>query len=109
MLDARMGTLIWPARVEKLFYGGASFWTKPSRMWKARRKFTLLYFILPTQLRDQVPEVRKALNTFAWAMRRLFGQVLSYENAVKMKILPGAKFIVKRLINRLSSEILTSV
>ena len=52
MLDQRMGNLIWPARVEKLFYiyNGASFWTKPSRMWKAIRKFTLLYFILPNQL-----------------------------------------------------------
>ena len=109
MLDQRMGTLIWPARVEKLFYNGASFWTRPSRMWKAIRKFTLLYFILPNQLRDQVPEVRKALDTFVWAMRRLFGQVLSFENAVKFKILPGSRLIITRLIQRLSAEVLTGL
>ena len=56
LLDARMGTLIWPQHVEKLCYSGASFWTKPDRMWKARRKIRLLYYILSTQLRDQVVE-----------------------------------------------------
>ena len=72
MLDARAGTLIWPERLEKLYYDGASFWCKPNRIWKARRKFTLLYFILPCQLRDhQVPAVSHALNVFVWAMRRL--------------------------------------
>ena len=70
-LDRRMSTLCWPERMEKLYYNGASFWTKPCRMWKARRKFTLLYFILPCQLRDHVPAVRHALNVFVWAMRRL--------------------------------------
>ena len=54
MLEERMGKLIWPQHVEKLYYNGASFWSKPDRMWKARRKIRLLYFILPTQLRDQV-------------------------------------------------------
>ena len=71
LLDRRMGKLIWPERVEKLYYGGASFWTKPCRIWKARRKFTLLFFILPCQLRDHVPAVRFALNEFVWSMRNL--------------------------------------
>ena len=54
LLDARMGKLIWPQHIEKLYYNGASFWSKPDRIWKARRKIRLLYFILSTQLRDQV-------------------------------------------------------
>ena len=70
-LDRQMSTLCWPERLEKLYFDGASFWVKPCRMWKARRKFTLLYFILPCQLRDQVPAVSHALNVFVWGMRRL--------------------------------------
>ena len=54
MLNIRMGKLVWPQHVEKLHYNGDSFWEKPDRIWKARRKIRLLYFILPTQLRDQV-------------------------------------------------------
>ena len=54
LLDERMGKLIWPQHIEKLYYSGASFWSKPDRIWKARRKIRLLYFILSTQLRDQV-------------------------------------------------------
>ena len=133
-LDRRMATLCWPERIEKLYYDGASFWTKPCRMWKARRKFTLLYFILPCQLRDQVPAVRNALNVFVWAMRRLLvgwctcllvptsltlyrtlshinphhttqGQVHSYENAVKLEILPGSRSIDKASVPALDAEV----
>ena len=75
LLDRRMGTLIWPERTEKLYYRGASFWTKPNRLWKVRRKITLLYYILPTQLRDHLPALRHALNVFVWAMRRLLVSV----------------------------------
>ena len=73
MLDRRMGRLVWPHYVERLHYKGHSFWTRPSRIWKMRRKLRLMYYILPTQIRDQVPPVRHALNTFVWAMRRLEG------------------------------------
>ena len=54
MLNTRMGKLVWPQHIEKLYYNGDSFWAKPDRIWKARRKIRLLYFILSTQLRDQV-------------------------------------------------------
>lgn len=72
-LDHRMSLLLWPHYVERLYYSGHSFWTHPSRMWKMRRKLRLLYYILPTQIRDQIPPVRHALYTFVWAMRRLEG------------------------------------
>ena len=64
-------------------------------MWKARRKYRLLYFMLVTQLRDQVPAVCNALNLFVWAMRRLEGQVYSYDVAVspEMNILPGSRAV----------------
>ena len=115
MLDRRMGRLLWPHYVERLYYKGYSFWKRPSRMWKMRRKLRLLYYILPTQIRDQVPLVRHALNTFVWAMRRLeggeryfcvlyrnkyfinthihttcTGQVHSWNTCIKMGISPGS-------------------
>lgn len=89
---------MWPQYIEKLYYSGASFWSKPDRIWKARRKLRLLYFILPTQLRDQVPAVRYALNTFIWGMRRLLGQVHSFEEAERLHILPGSLSVDKRQI-----------
>ena len=75
-------------------------------MWKARRKIRLLYYILPTQLRDQVPAVRFALNTFVWAMRRLLGQVHCFQEATQMKILPGSRSIDKRSTPFLQSQVI---
>ena len=96
---------MWPQYIEKLCYKGASFWTKPDRIWKARRKIRLLYFILPTQLRDQLPAVRQALNTFVWGMRRLLGQVHSFAAARALNILPGAKSVNKKDIPKHSRQV----
>ncbi len=106
LLDARVSTLIWPQKVEKLYYNGASFWKKPNRMWKTKRKVNLLYYILPTQLRDQIPAVRKALNIFVWSMRRMLGQVHSYQEAKRMKILPGSRTFDKTQIKKLHAELI---
>ena len=97
---------MWPQYIEKLYYNGASFWSKPDRIWKARRKIRLLYYILPTQLRDQVPAVRLALNTFVWAMRKLLGQVHSFDEAVRMHILPGSRSVDKRGIPLLQRQVI---
>ena len=105
-LDGRMQTLIWPEKMEKMAYNGHSFWTKPDRIWKIIRKVRLLYFILPVQLRDQVPAVRYALSIFIWGMRRLLGQVHSFLTAKKMGILPGSKTIDKTKIPRLQLEVI---
>lgn len=96
LLDDRMGKLIWPHYVERLHYNGCSFWIKTNRIWKARRKIRLLYYILPTQLRDQLPAVRHALYVFVWAMRRLEGQVHSFEEANRLGVLPGS-FVVNKV------------
>ena len=105
LLDGRMLTLIWPERMEKMAYKGHSFWTKPDRIWKIIRKVRLLYFILPTQLRDQIPAVRYALSTFVWAMRRLLGQVHSFRTARAIGILPGSRTINKSVVPRLQGEV----
>ena len=75
MLDQRALRICWPHYMEPICYDGASFWKQPQRLWKCRRKIRLLYVVLPTQLRDQVPQVRNAISQFVWAMRRLMGQV----------------------------------
>ena len=79
--------------MEPLYYNGASVWSKPNRMWKSRRKFRLLYFILPTQLRGKVPMLHRALVQFVWGMRQLDGQVYSYEKAWALNILPGSRAV----------------
>lgn len=94
-LETRMKNVIWPHYMERLYYRGKSFWSAPSRMWKARRKFRLLYFMILTQLRGKVPSVHRALMTFVWSMRQMDGQVHSHEAAVAMNILPGSRSFKK--------------
>ena len=94
-LDKRMLGVVWPHYVDRLAYRGHSFWSKPNRLWKIRRKLVLLYYVLPTQLRDQLPKLREAIFGFVWSMRRLEGQVHSYNNAVRLGILPGSKTVRK--------------
>lgn len=92
-LDERMSRVTWPHCVDRLQYAGSSFWKKPSRLWKTQRKVVLLYFVLATQLRDRLPRLRVALFTLIWALRRLDGQVHSFNAANDLNILPGSRTI----------------
>ena len=42
MLDERMGHVVWPHYVDRMHYGGCSYWAKPGRLWKTHRKVTCL-------------------------------------------------------------------
>ena len=133
MLHQRLKTVSWPHYIDPLYYRDASFWIKPGHMWKARRKYRVLLFLLPTQLRDQVPIVRDALLLFVWAMRRLMGsyelvwesvivrtvcitvtvcvdllagQVYSLERAGTLGILPGSIGIVKSLLPEIHVDLI---
>ena len=109
LLHARMMKTLWPHYMEPLAYRGSSFWEKPGHMWKARRKYRLLFFILPTQLRDHVASLRDALILFAWSIRRLIGSVHSYETAVKMGILPGSSVVAKALITAIHRDLVKAL
>ena len=98
LLSDRTKKIIWPHHMERMYYRGSSCWEKPSRMWKCRRKYRLLMHVLPVQLRDQVPQLREALVKFAWTMRRLDGQVHSYDAAITLRILPGSRVLVRSQI-----------
>ena len=50
--------------------------------------------------------MRDALNTFVWAMRRLLGQVHSFDEAIRLGILPGSRSVDKTKIPRLDREVL---
>jgi len=93
-LDERMSRVTWPHYMERLYYRGASFWKKPSRMWKSRRKYRLLLYFLPVMLRDKVPRLRKAMILIVWALRRLEGKsmcVRNYDACVSIIILSNIK------------------
>ena len=109
LLDDRTKSIIWPHKMERLYYRGASMWKKPCRMWKCRRKHRLLYHILPVQLRDQIPIFRDALLAFAWTMRQLEGQVYSFEQATKKGILPGSRSLHKQRIDKLKADLAKSL
>ena len=93
ILDDRMSHVTWPHHCDPLYYGGYSFWVKPNRLWKTNRKVLLLLFILATQIRDKVPRLRTALFLLIWALRRLDGQVYSWDDARRMNILPGSRVL----------------
>lgn len=93
LLNERMGRVCWPHYMDRLHYRDFSFWVKRSRLWKTHRKVVLFYFILATQLRDQLPILHVALFKIIWALRRLDGQVHSYEAATELGILPGSRAV----------------
>jgi len=105
LLDDRTLNTAWPHYIEPLPYRGASFWEKPSRMWKCRRKYRLFLFFLPVLLRDQVPRLRKAIVLMAWALRRLDGQVNSYARALKLGILPGQHALRRTIIDEIGRDL----
>ena len=72
-------------------------------------KYRLLYHILPVQLRDQLPMFRDALVSFAWTMRRLEGQVQSFEEAERMGILPGSRALYKEIIEECKRDLIKSL
>lgn len=100
-----MKRVLWPHYVEPLCYEGFSFWKKSGRLWKICRKMRLLWYILPAQLRDQIPAVREALYVFISAMRQLDGQVYSWNRAKQCNILPGSHAIDKRILNEVHSKL----
>jgi hypothetical protein len=109
MLDKRTASIVWPHYIEPLHYRGASFWKKPSRMWKSRRKYRLLLFFLPVLLRDQVPRLRKAVVLLASALRRLDGQVYSYERAKEIGILPGLRALKDDIIDSIHRDLVIAL
>ena len=104
-----MLNVIWPHYSDRIAYRGDSFWTKPNRLWKTRRKILLLYYVLPTQLRDQVPKLREAIFAFVWAMRRLEGQVHSFDTATELGLLPGSSSISKRDLQQIHNDLVRSL
>lgn len=109
LLSGRTKRMIWPHGMERMFYRGYSMWEKPSRMWKCRRKFRLLFHVLPIQLRDQVPALRRGIVLFAWTIRQLDGQVHSFESAVELGILPGSRVLVRAAIKHLHKDVVRSL
>ena len=109
LLDERMRNVVWPHYVDRLAYRGHSFWTKPNRLWKIRRKIVLLYYMLPCQLRDQVPKLREAIFSFVWAMRRLEGQVHSFFMTKALGIVPGCKTVKRSQLPEIHRQLIRSL
>ena len=110
MLDTRTDNIAWAHYIEPLYYEGASFWEKPSRMWKSRRKYRLLLlFVLPVLIRDVVPRLREAIVLLASALKRLDGQVFSYERAKSLGILPGSRGLKHAEVQSITNDLIRSL
>ena len=106
LLEQRTANITWIHHIEPLYYRGASFWTKPSRMWKSRRKYRLLLFVLPVLLRDQVPQLREAFLLIVSSLRKLDGQVHSYEAAKALGIMPGLRSLNQGDIDAIEADLI---
>ena len=93
----------------RLCYREKSFWKRSNRIGKAKRKLLLLYYILPTQIRDKIPAVRTAIHKFVWSLRRLDGQVHSYEKAVSLGILPGSRVMDPTIAAKAGHDLIQSL
>ena len=93
ILDQRVCSMWWPHYLDKLCRDGHSFWTHSDRMWKAAHKEYVLMVILPTCLHGFVPKVHTALLTIVEALRRLHGEVLSINEALRRGVEPGSSVL----------------
>ena len=89
LMDKRVRSMWWSHYIDKLCYGGHSFWTKTDRMWKASHKSFCLLVILPTCLRGCVKAVHWALLHIVDSLRRLDGQTVSVYEAKILGVEPG--------------------
>ena len=62
--------------------------------------------MLLTQLRGMVPEVHRALLLFVWALRRLDGQLHSYEMAMLRGLLPGSRSLRTDILKDVKRDLL---
>ena len=110
ILEKRTHNISWSHYVEPMYYRGASFWSKPSRMWKSHRKYRLFLFILPVLLRDKLPRLRVALLLLISALRKLDGQVHSYQTVTrKMGILPGSRSLKHADVDSISDDLIRAL
>ena len=110
ILEKRTRNISWSHYVEPMYYRGASFWSKPSRMWKSHRKYRLFLFILPVLLRDKLPRLRVALLLLISDLRKLDGQVHSYQTVTrKMGILPGSRSLKHADVDSISDDLIRAL
>ena len=62
--------------------------------------------ILPTVLRGFVPALHQAILQLVYALRRLEGEVLSFNQARQVGVIPGSRVILKKAVPRLQKELL---
>ena len=87
--DKRVQNMWWPHYMDRLSYGGHSFWTHSDRIWKCKHKLYAFLVIIPTCLQGFVSEVHTALLMVTSALRHLSGQVLCLKEAKRRGVIPG--------------------
>ena len=92
--------------LERDHEGAFCMFTHVSVLCFVRGQVRLLWYILPVQLRDQVPIFREAFFVFVQAMRQLDGQVHSWSRAKNLGVLPGSRTFDKRSVKRIHGELI---
>ena len=106
VVDRRILDMYWPHGTHRLGKNGYSFFIKSCRAWKSRDKMTIFMVLLPTCLRGFVPALHQAILQLVYALRRLEGQVLSFNQAKHVGVMTGSRVILKKAVPLLHKELL---
>ena len=87
-VDARIRRIIYPHGIDGCSNDEGSF-INGHRSWRAADRILALLVILPTVLRDFVPELRAGLRKFVWGMRILKGRCFNSSQAMQAGTAPG--------------------
>ena len=87
-MDARIRRIIYPHGIDGCSNDEGSF-INGHRSWRAADRLIALLVILPTVLRDFVPELRAGLRKFVWGIRILQGRCFNSSQAMEAGIAPG--------------------
>lgn len=109
IVDLRIRSMWWPHYRDMVCKKHGSFWKHSDMMWKCSQKRYILRVLLPTCLHGFVKSVHNAVLMLVYALRKLQGQTISADEAIKIGILPGSVAIKKSSIPSFTRELIAGL
>ena len=78
-------------------------------MWQTANKLLALKVILPTSLRGFVKPLHEAILVLVLALRRLDGQTVSYNTAIKLNFEPGSRVLEKNKLSKYHENLISGL
>ena len=98
-VDARIRSIIYPHNLHGCSNDNGSF-INGVCSWRTAEKLLALLNILPTALRDYIPELRAGLRKLSWGLKILEGRCINAQEALKLGVEPGSRPITPTCIKK---------